>query len=192
MKDPRAEDLEDGISLYHTKKEDPTAFKNSLDFVSSTAPAIKKTMSIRASAVQAKKEGRHQFPVDGKLFGMGTNIWSVYEDPEQKTTWEKYNIQEASLVVSCMFNRNQEPLCDYMKPTKTALIVVSNNNAGAQKLYDRGATFVLQQVTLICKRLQGNRKGGAVKKMLVGKKVKRARARKVGKTRGVRSECSET
>ena len=89
MKDPRAEDLEDGISLYHTKKEDPTAFKNSLDFVSSTAPAIKKTMSIRASAVQAKKEGRHQFPVDGKLFGMGTNIWSVYEDHSQGANKEQ-------------------------------------------------------------------------------------------------------
>ena len=131
MPNPRAADLEDGIGLYLSKKEKPSAFKNSLG---STEPAINKTMSIRASAIQAKKEGRHQCPVDGRLFCMCTNVWSVYEDPEQKDTCNKYNLKEASLVVSCMFNRDQKPLCDYMQPSKTPLVVITNTNTDADLL----------------------------------------------------------
>jgi hypothetical protein len=47
--------------------------------------------------------------VDGSLFGQSTNIFSVYADPELKSTWQEYNLKDASLVVSCMLHRYQWP-----------------------------------------------------------------------------------
>ena len=42
--------------------------------------------------------GNLVFPVDGHQMGMGTNIFSIYADPEEPATWETYNLQNADLV----------------------------------------------------------------------------------------------
>ena len=38
---------------------------------------------------------------------MGTNIFSIYGDPEDDKVWDMYNLKGADLVVSCMWNRGQ-------------------------------------------------------------------------------------
>jgi len=49
---------------------------------------------------------KRPFRVDGSKFGSGTNIFSVYADPELASTWEQYNLRNARLVVSCMLRRS--------------------------------------------------------------------------------------
>ena len=94
------------------------------------------------------------FPVDGLLFGMGTNIYSIYSDPEESATWEEFNLKEAALVISCMRGRGQAPLCDYMSQTSVPLIVTAGTNKGTKILYERGATFVEQSSFITAKNLR--------------------------------------
>ena len=35
------------------------------------------------------------FAIDGYLFGCGTNIFSIYGDPELEATWQRVNLKEA-------------------------------------------------------------------------------------------------
>lgn len=104
-----------------------------------------------ANAAETETNGREKgatettFPVDGISFGAGTNIFSIYADPEDPATWELYNLQKADLVVSCMWNRDQTSLCTYMMPATTPLMLIAQNNKAAKELYEKGATFCLQQ-----------------------------------------------
>ena len=43
-----------------------------------------------------------EFAVDGAHFGQGTNVFSIYADPESPATWAKYRLLHASLVVACL------------------------------------------------------------------------------------------
>ena len=96
------------------------------------------------------------FPVDGLLFGMGTNLYSIYSDPEEESTWTEFNLKEAALVVSCMRGRNQTRLCQYMKERGAAVPVIAtaSNNKDAAELYTAGATFVEQSNFIAAKNVR--------------------------------------
>jgi hypothetical protein len=96
------------------------------------------------------------FPVDGLVFGMGTNLYSIYSDPEEESTWTEFNLQEAALVVSCMRGRNQTLLCQYMKARGTGVPVIAtaDNNKDAAELYTAGATFVEQSNFIAAKNVR--------------------------------------
>ena len=40
------------------------------------------------------------FVIDGYLFGRGTNIFSIYGDPELEATWQRVNLKEAQILKS--------------------------------------------------------------------------------------------
>ena len=42
------------------------------------------------------------FVIDGYLFGCGTNIFSIYGDPELETTWQRVNLKEAYVLKSTL------------------------------------------------------------------------------------------
>ena len=86
-----------------------------------------------------------EWPVDGNLLGGGTNIWSIYADPELRWTWDRYNLKGAKLVVSCMVERQQIDLCEYLADSNVPMVAVCNDTNSAGELYDCGCTFVLQQ-----------------------------------------------
>ena len=83
--------------------------------------------------------------VDGSLFGQSTNIFSVYADPELRSTWQEYNLKDASLVVSCMLHRYQWPhperLCALLPHRPSALPVqilsVSSMPKLARRFFDQ-------------------------------------------------------
>jgi len=103
--------------------------------------------------VQGEKEER-PFVVNGRIFGGGTNIFSIYEDPENERTWDQFHFKSAGLVVSCMGdNRPSDDLCEYMKDSDTPLIVLCTSNVEAKELYEQGADYVVQQDFLAAKEL---------------------------------------
>jgi len=89
------------------------------------------------------------FHVDGHLFGGATNIISLYADPELEETWERYNLKNAALVISCMSNRfsSNIRLCKYMAGTHIPVVCVCESNEQAEALYAAGCTYA-QQPTL--------------------------------------------
>jgi len=145
---PRREPPKDGqtVQIHKMVKRGSMAGATFLPS-NSVAPAP----GLPANAVETETNGRERgatertFPVDGISFGAGTNIFSIYADPEDPATWELYNLQKADLVVSCMWNRDQTSLCTYMKPASTPLMLIAENNKAAKELYEKGATFCLQQ-----------------------------------------------
>jgi len=88
-----------------------------------------------------------EFEVDGRVYGCGTNIFSLYADPETSSNWEKYNLQNAALVVACMPDRLEscDALCEYLKDTQVPVMIVCTSNQNAKQLYDSGASYVVQE-----------------------------------------------
>jgi voltage-gated potassium channel Kch len=131
-KQPRCPDLEDGHTQHAANlKRRSTIFSGNSNAVSPeelNAADQLPTPKMAKGRDHKGQKGEFLFPVDGLQFGHGTNIFSIYEDPESFHTWEAYNLKSASLVVSCMWNRNQASLCQYMKDSRVPLTVTTENN----------------------------------------------------------------
>lgn len=131
-KEPRCPDVEDGHAKHAAtlKRRSTLSSGNAVSPEELGAAAIPSpTKSVRTRKGQ---KGEFLFPVDGQQFGHGTNIFSIYADPESSQIWEEYNLKSASLVVSCMWNRNQAPLCQYMKDTNVPLTVTTETNEASR------------------------------------------------------------
>jgi len=96
---------------------------------------------------------RDKHVVAGDMHGAGTNIFPVYADPENRSTWERYNCKGATLVVSCMANRDNVSLCKYMSSSDVATMVVCTSNQEARELYEAGCTYCVQEDFLAAKEM---------------------------------------
>ena len=114
---------------------------------------VEAEVAAEAEAVYADETSNQGFTIDGFLFGRGTNIFSVYADPEQQQTWERVNLKEAALVVACLVQRDSVSMCEYMKDSAVPVMCVCSTNKEAQKLYDAGCTYALQQEFVAAKEL---------------------------------------
>ena len=93
-------------------------------------------------------ESASTWAVDGAVMGVGTNIFSIYADPELPWTWDRYNCKGAELVVSCLVGRDQVKLCEYLKGSPAPVVAVCDGNAMANALYEAGASYVVRQNAL--------------------------------------------
>jgi len=78
------------------------------------------------SRSQLLAAGDSDFTVDGRVYGCGTNVFSLYADPERAGSWAKYSLRNASLVVACMPDRLEScgALCEYLKDTNVPVMIV--------------------------------------------------------------------
>jgi hypothetical protein len=132
-KDPRCQDTEDGGQLHVNK------LQKRATMAAGGAPSP----TIALDTIRTSK--KQPFVVDGFKDGMLTNVFPVYADPEETKVWDTFNLLGADLVVSCMWNREQRPLCAYMKEGKGPLMLLAHTNNDAQDYYKLGATFAIQQ-----------------------------------------------
>jgi hypothetical protein len=144
-KTPRCPDVEDGAashkanlmrrsSMFPTNAVSPEELAAAGIGELVPGDTMKSAKSARHRNSEAADQGQLLFPVDGAKFGMGTNIFSILADPEDQLTWDKYNLRGASLVLSCMWNRKQTHLCEYMKDSTTPLMVTTETNEEARYL----------------------------------------------------------
>uniref|UniRef100_A0A7S0ND94 Cation/H+ exchanger transmembrane domain-containing protein n=1 Tax=Hanusia phi TaxID=3032 RepID=A0A7S0ND94_9CRYP len=118
-------------------------------------PARSKAKKISTASMSFMDQSRndtanllHSFSHEGlDLQATGTNIFSVYADPENSETWEAYKLSSAALVVSCMVDGQEAEvqLAKALKQAGVPFMAVTNSNNEARELYAHGCTYTIQQ-----------------------------------------------
>ncbi|KAJ1480651.1 hypothetical protein T484DRAFT_2789515 [Baffinella frigidus] len=92
----------------------------------------------------------------GRGGGIGTNVYSVYADPENPESWHHYALHHAKMVVSCMLTglESKTVLAKDLAKDGVPFLAVVDSDVEAHSLYAAGCRYVIQQEFLAAQVIQ--------------------------------------